>query len=417
VSYAHLADVPSVALGLQRVRRQFPTLQQRVHGQPLVYLDNAATTQKPLLVIEAMERHLRRDVSNVHRGVHELSVRATEAYEGARQQVGRFLNALTSKEIVFTRGATEAINLVAQSWGRANLRAGDAVLVTTMEHHANIVPWQLLREQQGIELRVLPMDDRGVLRMDLLDGLLTPEVKLVSVAQVSNALGTINPVEEIARRAHQAGALVLVDGAQAVAHEPVDLQSLGADFYVLSSHKMYGPSGVGVLWGRYELLSQMPPWQGGGDMILSVSFERTVFQKPPARFEAGTPNIEGVIGLGMAARFLLDLDRTALAAHEADLLAYASEKLQRVPGLRIVGTAPRKGPVISFVVDDVHPHDLGTLLDRAGVAVRSGHHCAQPAVRHFGLSATTRASFGLYNTREEADRLVEALQHATRVFR
>jgi cysteine desulfurase/selenocysteine lyase len=395
MAYAALNSSPAVALGLRGLRRQFPTLAQKINGQPLVYLDNAATTQKPLVVIEAMERHLRYDVSNVHRGVHELSVRATDAYEGAR----------------------EAINLVAYSWARANMEAGDVVLLSAMEHHANIVPWQLLRQEKGIELRVIPMDDHGALRMDALDELLTPEVKLVSVAQVSNALGTVNPIEHIVAKAKANGSLVLVDGAQAVAHEIIDVQALGADFYVLSSHKMYGPSGVGVLWGRYDLLSEMPPWQAGGDMILSVSFERTIFQKPPARFEAGTPNIEGAIGLGAAARFLMGLDRQALADHEQGLLAYGTELLLRIPGLRVIGTAPEKGPVLSFVVDDVHPHDLGTLLDRAGVAVRSGHHCAQPAVRHFGLPATTRASFGLYNTREEVERLAEALHHAIRVFR
>ncbi len=417
MSYAALTQTPSVALGLQRLRREFPTLAQRVHGQPLVYLDNAATTQKPLVVIEAMERHLRYDVSNVHRGVHELSQRATDAYEGARESVRAFLNAASVKEVIFTRGATEAINLVAQSWGRAKLQAGDVVLVTAMEHHANIVPWQLLRQEKGIQLRVLPMDERGVLRLDLLDELLTPEVKLFSFPHVSNALGTINPAAMLVRRAHEVGALALVDGAQAVAHAVVDVQALGADFYALSSHKMYGPSGVGVLWGRYDLLADMPPWQGGGDMILSVSFEKTIFQKPPARFEAGTPNIEGAIGLGTAARFLMGLDRQALADHEDELLAYATERVERIQGLRVIGTAPKKGPVLSFVVDDVHPHDLGTLLDRAGVAVRSGHHCAQPAVRHFGVPATTRASFGLYNTREDVDRLIEALHHAIRVFR
>jgi cysteine desulfurase/selenocysteine lyase len=417
MAYAALNSSPAVALGLRGLRRQFPTLAQKINGQPLVYLDNAATTQKPLVVIEAMERHLRYDVSNVHRGVHELSVRATDAYEGARESVRAFLNASSAKEIVFTRGATEAINLVAYSWARANMEAGDVVLLSAMEHHANIVPWQLLRQEKGIELRVIPMDDHGALRMDALDELLTPEVKLVSVAQVSNALGTVNPIELIVAKAKANGSLVLVDGAQAVAHEIIDVQALGADFYVLSSHKMYGPSGVGVLWGRYDLLSEMPPWQAGGDMILSVSFERTIFQKPPARFEAGTPNIEGAIGLGAAARFLMGLDRQALADHEQGLLAYGTELLLRIPGLRVIGTAPEKGPVLSFVVDDVHPHDLGTLLDRAGVAVRSGHHCAQPAVRHFGLPATTRASFGLYNTREEVERLAEALHHAIRVFR
>lgn len=417
MAWSSSSAAPAVSLGLAGLRRRFPALKQEIHGQPLVYLDNAATTQKPLEVIEAMDWHLRHDVSNVHRGVHELSVRATDAYEGARESVRTFLNAQSAQEIVFTRGATEAINLVAQSWGRANLRPGDAVLVSAMEHHANIVPWQLLRQERGIELRVIPMDQRGVLRLEALDELLTPEVKLVAVTQVSNALGTINPLAEIVPRAHANGSLVLVDGAQAVAHEVVDVQAIGADLYALSSHKMYGPSGVGVLWGRADLLAGMPPWQGGGDMILSVSFEKTVFQKPPARFEAGTPNIEGAIGLGAAARFLMGLDREALAAHERDLLTYATERLERIPGLRVIGTAPHKGPVLSFVVDDVHPHDLGTLLDRAGVAVRSGHHCAQPAVRHFGLHATTRASFGLYNTRDEVDRLAEAIHHAIRVFR
>ncbi len=418
MSHLHLASPPlpeKFDPGI--IRARFPALAQHVNGYPLVYLDNAATTQKPERVIRAMDTHLRRDVANVHRGVHALSERATAAYEASREAMRDFLHARSSRELVFVRGATEAINLVAATFGRQRVGRGDEILLSAMEHHANIVPWQLLAQQSGAVIRVIPMDDRGQLRLEELDDLLNRRTRLVALAHVSNALGTVNPLETIIEAAHSRGVPVLVDGAQAVAHEVLDVQRLDCDFYVFSGHKMYGPSGVGVLYGKLELLEEMPPYQGGGDMILSVSFQRSTYQEPPYRFEAGTPNIAGVVGLGAAVDFLSGLDRAAVATHEAQLLDYATRSLESIPGLRIIGTAPRKGPVLSFVLDDVHPHDLATLLDRQGVAVRSGHHCAQPTMECFGIPATTRASFGLYNTTSDVDRLVAALGNALEVFR
>ena len=399
-----------------RVRGDFPILARLVHGRPLVYLDNAATTQKPRAVVAAEARFYEERNANVHRGVHLLSQEATDAYEAARAAVARFVGAASPSEIVFTRGTTESVNLVAASLGRATVRAGDEVLLTEMEHHSNIVPWQMLCEAVGASLRVLPFDDRGVLDLDRLDDLLTERTRVVAVVQVSNALGTENPVEEIARRAHAVGARVLVDGAQAVPHRPVDVRALGCDFYAFSGHKIYGPMGIGVLYGRQDVLATMPPWQGGGDMIRRVSFAKTTYADPPARFEAGTPNVAGAVGLAEAIRYVEAIGLEAIAAHEHDLLEHGSARLAEVPGLRILGTAPRKSAVLSFVLSGVHPHDVGTVLDQEGIAVRTGHHCAHPVMEHFGVPATTRASLGLYNTRQDLDALVEGLAKVREVF-
>ena len=404
------------ALDVRRIRRDFPILARSVRGRPLAYLDNAATTQKPRSVIEAVTRYYETTNSNVHRGVHTLSQEATEAYEGARRDVARFLNAPSEAQIVFTRGATESINLVAASFGEARVGEGDEVLVTEMEHHSNIVPWQLLCERRGARLVVLPIDDRGELRLDLLPGLLTDRARIVAVAHASNALGTVNPVKEIARIAHARAVPVLVDGAQAAPHLRVDVQDLGCDFYAFSGHKTYGPTGVGALWGRPELLEEMPPWQGGGEMILSVSFAGTVYNRVPAKFEAGTPNIAGAIGLGAAIRYLESLDAEAIRAHEDHLLALADAAVAEVPGLRVIGTAREKTAILSFVVEGAHPHDVGTILDARGVAVRAGHHCAQPVMERFGVPATTRASFALYNTEEEVERFAGALHEAMEIL-
>ena len=404
------------ALDVRRIRRDFPILARSVRARPLAYLDNAATTQKPRSVIEAVTRYYETTNSNVHRGVHTLSQEATEAYEGARRDVARFLNAPSEAQIVFTRGATESINLVAASFGEARVGEGDEVLVTEMEHHSNIVPWQLLCERRGARLVVLPIDDRGELRLDLLPGLLTDRTRIVAVAHASNALGTVNPVKEIARIAHARAVPVLVDGAQAAPHLRVDVQDLGCDFYAFSGHKTYGPTGVGALWGRPELLEEMPPWQGGGEMILSVSFAGTVYNRVPAKFEAGTPNIAGAIGLGAAIRYLESLDAEAIRAHEDHLLALADAAVAEVPGLRVIGTAREKTAILSFVVEGAHPHDVGTILDARGVAVRAGHHCAQPVMERFGVPATTRASFALYNTEEEVERFAGALHEAMEIL-
>jgi cysteine desulfurase / selenocysteine lyase len=398
------------------VRAEFPALAQQVHGKPLAYLDNAATTQKPRRVIEAVARYYERDNANVHRGVHLLSERATSAYEQARDKVRRFLNAADPREIVFVRGATEGINLVAQAWGRKNLRPGDEVLISTMEHHSNIVPWQMVCEDTGAVLRVVPMDDGGELLMDEYGRLLTGRTRLVSIVHVSNALGTINPVREIVARAHERGVPVLLDGAQAVSHMPVDVQDLGCDFYVLSGHKMFGPTGIGALYGRASLLDEMPPYQGGGDMIRSVSFEGTTYNSLPYKFEAGTPNIGGAVGLGAAIDYVTELGLADAAAYEHALLAYATDKLSTIPGLRIVGTARQKTGVLSFVIDGVHPHDIGTILDAEGVAIRAGHHCCQPLMQRLGLEATARASLAFYNTTGDIDALVAALSRVREVF-
>jgi cysteine desulfurase/selenocysteine lyase len=407
---------PRGAEDLSARRADFPILAQSVHGHPLVYLDNAASSQKPAAVIEAEREVYEVYYANVHRGVHTLSMRATDAYEAARGKVQRFVNASSVKEIVFTRGTTEAINLVAQSYGRRHVGAGDEVLVTGLEHHSNIVPWQLLCEEKGARLRVATLADDGSVQMDEFEGLLSPRTKLVAVAHVSNALGTINPVRRMIERAHARGVPVLVDGAQAVPHLAVDVRALDCDFYAFSSHKMYGPSGVGVLYGKRDLLEAMPPWQGGGDMILSVTFEKTTYNELPYKFEAGTPHIAGVIGLGAAVDYLLSVGLDRVAAHEHDLLLYGTERLREVPGLRLVGTAADKAAVLSFVIEGLHPHDVGTVLDYEGVAVRTGHHCAQPVMERYCIPATTRASFALYNNRAEVDALVRALRKAVETF-
>ena len=404
------------AFDVQKVRRDFPILQQRVHGKTLVYLDNAATTQKPQAVIEAMVRSYAEDNANIHRGVHLLSERATRAYEEAREKVRAFLNAPDAREIIFVRGTTEAINLVAQTFGRAGVGAGDEVLITEMEHHSNIVPWQILCEEKGAQLKVLPITDQGELRLDLLEGLLTERTKIVAVVHVSNSLGTINPVPAIVKAAHARGVPVLVDGAQAVAHLPVDVQALGCDFYAWSGHKLFGPTGIGVLWGRLPLLDKMPPYQGGGDMISSVTFKKTTYNVVPNKFEAGTPNIAGSVGLGAAIDYLRSLDFQALQAYEHELLDYGTAALSSVPGVRLVGTAALKASILSFVMDDVHPHDIGTILDQQGVAIRTGHHCTQPLMERLAVPATARASLALYNTKEEIDALVSALARVREIF-
>ncbi len=404
------------AFPVERVRGDFPILTRRVRGNPLVYFDNAATTQKPESVIEAMSRFYREDNANVHRGVHYLSQRATDLYEAARHRVNAFLGANVGCETIFTRGATEAINLVAQSYGRAVVGPGDEVIVSHMEHHSNIVPWQMLCAEKGATLRVIPINDDGDLDMGEYARLLNGRTRIVSVVHVSNALGTVNPVPEICRLAHEAGARVLVDGAQSAPHIPIDMQALGADFFVVAGHKMYGPTGVGVLYGRAECLERMPPWQGGGDMILSVSFDKTVYAHIPQKFEAGTPPVAEVIGLGAAVDYLCGLGVENVAAHEAALLAYATRAMKEVPGLKIIGNARRKAGVISFVMDCAHPHDIGQILDDNGVAVRAGHHCAQPVMHRYGVPATARASFGLYNTTEEIDALVRGLHKVREVF-
>ncbi|EJM70614.1 cysteine desulfurase, SufS family protein [Pseudomonas fluorescens] len=402
---------------VERVRRMFPILAQQIYGKPLIYLDSAATSQKPLAVIEAMSRFFLQENANVHRGVHYLSVRATEEYEKARAKVQGFLNAEHVEEIVFVRGTTEAINLVAQTYGKTQVRAGDEVLISVMEHHSNIVPWQMLCEQTGARLRVAPIDDAGELRLDELERLIGPRTRLVAVTHVSNVLGTINPIRRIVELAHARGVRVLVDGAQAAPHLKVDVRALGCDFYALSGHKMYGPTGIGVLYGRHELLESMPPYQGGGDMILSVTFEKTIYNKPPYKFEAGTPNMAGAIGLGAAVDFLDLLGPAAIAAHEQTVQAYALKALAAVPGLRLIGTAAQKVGVLSFVLDGIHPHDIGTILDREGIAIRTGHHCAQPLMNRFGVAATARASLGCYSTERDIDALVAGLAKVQEVFR
>jgi len=399
-----------------RVRADFPTLAQQVRGKPLVYLDNAATSQKPRAVLDALERYYRCDNANVHRGVHALSERATRAYEEARAKVRAFLNAASEREIVFVRGATEGVNLVASTWGRANVRAGDEILISAMEHHSNIVPWQLLCEQVGARLRVAPIDDTGALVFEEFERLLGERTRLVAMVHCSNALGTINPVRRVIERAHAAGAVVLLDGAQAAPHLAIDVRALDCDFYVFSSHKVYGPTGIGVLYGKERLLEAMPPYQGGGDMIKAVTFERTVYNDLPYKFEAGTPHIAGAVGLGAAIDYLGALGLDAVAAHEHDLLAYATEAVTAIPGVRLIGTAPEKAAILSFTLEGVHPHDIGTVLDHEGVAIRAGHHCAMPVMQRFGVPATARASFGLYNTREDVDALVRGLERVRELF-
>jgi cysteine desulfurase/selenocysteine lyase len=414
---ANPARAPTApAFDVERVRRDFPILNTMVNGHPLVYLDSAASAQRPLQVLRAVENYETHSHANVHRGVHALSQAATAAYEGARERVRRFINAGSTREIIFTRGTTEAINLVAQSWARNRLKPGDEILITALEHHANIVPWQMVCEQTGCTLKVAPINSRGELEFDAYLALLGPRTRLVAVAHVSNALGTILPVERIIAATHAAGALVLIDGAQAVPHARVDVRSLGADFYTFSGHKLYGPTGIGVLYGREELLTAMPPWQGGGDMILTVSFEKTTYNDLPWKFEAGTPNMSGAVGLAAAMDYVETLGIDAIAAHEAQLLELATAALTRIPGIELIGTAAHKAAVLSFTMKGVHAHDLGTILDSQGVAVRTGHHCAMPVMTFFGVPATARASFGCYNTAAEVGSLVSALGKAREVF-
>ena len=406
----------ATAFDVQKVREDFPILRELIHGKPLVYLDNANTTQKPRQVLDALATYYRHDNSNIHRATHLLSERATRSYEATRSAVARFINAADRREIVFTKGCTEGINLVAQSWGRTNLKAGDEVLVTWMEHHSNIVPWQLICAQTGATLKAAPITDRGELDLDAFDRLLTPNTRFVAIIHVSNALGTVNPVASLVAKAKAVGASVLVDGAQATPHMPVDVRELGCDFYTFSGHKMYGPTGTGVLYGRASMLDAMPPYQGGGDMISSVTFEKTLYNELPYKFEAGTPNIAGVVGLGAAVEYLAGLDRSAVSAHEDALLAYATERVREVAGVRVLGEARQKSSVLSFVLEGVHPHDMGTILDSEGIAVRTGQHCAQPVMDRYGVPATVRASIGLYNTREEIDTLVAGIHKVREVF-
>ncbi len=402
---------------VERVRADFPALHQMVHGKPLVYLDSAATSQKPRAVIEAAVKFYSSDNANVHRGVHALSERATEAYEAARVKIQRFIRALKSREIVFVKGTTEAINLVAHSFVRPRLQAGDEILISAMEHHSNIVPWQLLCEEKGAKLRVAPIDEQGELLLPELEALLGPRTRLLALAHVSNALGTINPVRRIVEMAHRHSVPVLLDGAQAVPHLPVDVQALDCDFYAFSGHKAFGPTGIGVLYGKEKWLEEMPPYQGGGDMILSVTFEKTIFNALPYKFEAGTPNVEGAIGLGVAIDYLNGLAVEQRLGFERELLAHGTRVLNQIPGLRLIGTATDKAGVLSFVLADIHPHDIGTILDGEGIAVRTGHHCAQPLMRRFGVDATVRASLAFYNTPEELDRLGVALQKVKEIFK
>ena len=411
-----LRVVKSTEFDLLAIRRDFPALHQKVHGKPLVYLDNAATTQKPKPVIDALVQFYRLDCSNVHRGVHALSDRATKAYEGARMTVKQFINARSEREIVFVRGSTEAINLVMNSFARPRVKSGGEILISALEHHSNIVPWQLLAEYTGSRLVVVPINDAGELIIEEFERRLSPQTALVAVAHVSNALGTVMPVREIVRMAHERNIPVLVDGAQAVAHVGVDVQELDCDFYVFSGHKVFGPTGIGVLYGREELLDGMPPYQAGGDMIRSVTFEKTTYNELPYKFEAGTPHIAGAIGLATALEYLSRVGIRRMAAHERELLAYGTELLSAIPGLRILGTAGEKVGVLSFVLDGVHPHDVGTVLDRDGIAVRTGHHCAQPVMDRFGVPATTRASLALYNSKAELDALAKGIHRVQKLF-
>ena len=401
---------------VEKIREDFPVLKQTIHGKPLVYFDSAATAQKPFAVIDAIRKFHEVDCANIHRGVHELSQRSTAAYEETRAKTKRFLNAHNKSELIFVRGTTEGINLVTSTWGRVNIKAGDEIIVSALEHHSNIVPWQMLCEEKGATLRVIPMNDRGELILEAYEKLLGPRTRMVAVAHVSNALGTINPVRQMIEMAHRVGSLTLIDGAQAAPHMPVDVQALDADFYTFSGHKVFGPTGIGILYGKMKLLNAMPPYQGGGDMIRSVSFEKTTYNEVPYKFEAGTPNIAGGIGMGAALDYVTHLGLDKIAAYEHDLLVYGTEALAAIPGLRMIGTAREKAAVLSFVIEGIHPHDIGTVLDRMGIAVRTGHHCAQPVMDWFGIPATTRASLAFYNTRAEIDRLVEGLHKVKEVF-
>jgi len=403
-------------LDLVKIRADFPILAERINGKPLIYLDNGATSQKPQVVLDAIANYYTHMNANIHRGVHTLSVRATEAHDAARQTVRKFLNAADTREIIFVRGATEAINLVAQTYGRVHVGAGDEVLITAMEHHSNIVPWQILCEEKGAHLKVAPINERGELMLDEFARLVGPRTKIVAVTHVSNALGTVVPLRQVIDIAHRGDVPVLVDGAQAVPHFAVDVQALDCDFYAFSGHKVYGPTGIGVLYGKRALLNAMPPYQGGGDMISSVTFAKTTYNDLPFKFEAGTPDIAGAIALGAALNYITNLGMDKIAAHESELLAYATEAVGAIPGIRLIGTAFDRAGVLSFVLDHVHPHDLGTILDREGIAIRTGHHCAQPVMERFGIAGTARASFAVYNTKEEVDALVAGIRAAREVF-
>ncbi len=411
------ATAPAVTgFDVERIRRDFPILSERAYGRPLVYLDNAATAQKPRAVIDALVRFYTTENANVHRGVHMLSERSTAAYEDARRTVQTFINASSEREIVFTRGATESINLVAQTWGRANVDAGDEIVITALEHHSNIVPWQMLAEEKRARLRVAPIDDRGDVILEAYEELLGPRTKLVALAHVSNALGTVNPARRMIEMAHSHGAVTVVDGAQAAPHLRTDVRALDCDFFAFSGHKLFGPTGIGVLYGKAGLLDAMPPWQGGGDMIRSVTFEKTLYNDLPYKFEAGTPNIAGAVGLRVAIDYVRGVGLDEIAAYEHELLVYGTERLSRIDGLRLVGTAREKAAVLSFVLDGIHPHDIATILDRRGIAVRAGHHCAQPVMDRYGIAATSRASLAFYNTREEIDALVGGLEAVKEMF-
>jgi cysteine desulfurase / selenocysteine lyase len=410
------ARVSSVGLDVTRIRGDFPILKQQVHGKPLVYLDNAATSQKPQAVIDSEVKLYSEYFSNVHRGVHLLSQQSTDAYEKARGKVQNFLNAKSSQEIIFTRGTTEGINLIAQTYGQQHIQAGDEILISAMEHHSNIVPWQMLCAQKGATLNVIPINDAGEILLDEYEKLLSERTRLVGIVHLSNALGTINPVRQMIEMAHRRGIPVLVDGAQAVPHIAADVQALDCDFYVFSGHKLFGPTGIGVLYGKKELLETMPPYQGGGDMILSVSFEKTEYNVLPFRFEAGTPNIAGAIALGAAIDYVQEIGLDQIAAHEDQLLTQATEALAEIPGIRLIGTARNKASVLSFLIEGVHPHDIGTILDQEGIAIRAGHHCAQPVMKRFGVPATARASFAFYNTPQEVDALVAGIRKVQEVF-
>jgi cysteine desulfurase / selenocysteine lyase len=409
-------SVVSTAMDVERIREDFPALKQSIHGRPLVYLDNAATAQKPLAVIEAIRGFYEVDCANIHRGVHELSQRSTAAYEETRAKAKRFVNARSKNELIFVRGTTEGINLVASSWGRQNIKLGDEIIISALEHHSNIVPWQVLCEEKEARLRVIPMNGRGELILEEYEKLLGPRTRMVAVGHVSNALGTVNPIRQIIEMAHRAGALTLVDGAQAAPHMRIDVQALDSDFYTFSGHKVFGPTGIGILHGKTELLEAMPPYQGGGDMIRTVTFEKTTYNDLPYKFEAGTPNIAGGIGLGAALDYASQIGLDRIAAYEHELLAYGTEALSQIPGLQIIGTAREKAAVLSFVMEGIHPHDIGTVLDRQGIAVRTGHHCAQPVMDWFHIPATTRASFAFYNTPSEVDALVDGLKKVQEVF-
>jgi len=411
-----LSSQVSATFDVEKIREDFPVLKQTIHGKPLVYLDSAATAQKPYSVIDAIRRFHEVDCANIHRGVHELSQRSTAAYEEARTKSRKFLNARTKAELIFVRGTTEAINLVSNTWGRKNVKAGDEIVISAMEHHSNIVPWQMLCEETGATLRVIPMNDRGELILEEYEKLLSPRTKMVAFCHVSNALGTINPAKQMIEMAHNAGALTLVDGAQAAPHLRVDVQALDADFYAFSGHKVFGPTGIGILYGKAKLLNAMPPYQGGGDMIRTVTFEKTTYNELPYKFEAGTPNIAGGIGLGAALDYACKLGLDKIAAYEHELLVYGTEALSQIPGLKLIGTAREKAAVLSFIIEGIHPHDIGTVLDRQGIAVRTGHHCAQPVMDWFHVPATTRASLACYNTFAEIDALVAGIRKVKEVF-